>query len=150
MPSSALEELARELVTASRALVGIAVRSVASAPVELTVPQHRALVLIGSGRATGVTALADAMGVNQSNASRLVDRLQRMHLVTRKRSADDGRATVLALTTAGERALDAVDERRRSEVIEVLARMDPDDAARAVRAMHAFNAAAHEITDPEH
>ena len=39
-----LDELAATFVTASRALVGIAIRSIEAAPVAVTVPQHRVLV----------------------------------------------------------------------------------------------------------
>jgi DNA-binding MarR family transcriptional regulator len=142
-----LPELVESLITASRALVGVAVRSIAAAPVELTMPQHRALVLIASGRATGITALADCMGVNQSNASRLVDRLQRLGLVNRRRSAADGRAAVVALTSAGREALDAVTDRRRDDIAAILRAMNAVDAAEAARVMGAFNDAASEAAD---
>jgi DNA-binding MarR family transcriptional regulator len=140
-------ELVEGLITASRALVGVAVRSIAAAPVDLTMPQHRALVLIGSGRTAGVTALAEGMGVNQSNASRLVDRLQRLGLVGRRRSTADARAAVITLTPAGREALDAVTDRRRDDIAAIVRAMNAADAAEAVRVMRAFNDAASEVAD---
>ena len=71
------EELVEELLTASRALVGIAIRSIAAAPVEVTVAQHRLLVLLAAHGPQSVGEIAEHLGVNPSNASRHGDRLQR-------------------------------------------------------------------------
>lgn len=145
------DELADELITASRTFVGIAVRSLAAAPVDLTVPQHRALVLVASGRVTSIGDLADELGVNQSNASRLVGRLARTGLLARHRSAADARTVVLKVTAEGRRTLEAVAQCRRSQVVAILeaadlggARADVDLAATS-RVVAAFNAAAHEL-----
>lgn len=140
-------ELVDAFLTASRALVGAAIRSVAAAPVPITVSQHRALVLLASGEARNVTALGDRLGVNQSNASRLVERLDRLGLVTRRRSSTDGRTVDVALSDRGRATLDAVTRERRVEIAAVLGRMAELDRRDAVRAMRAFDAAAREAAD---
>jgi DNA-binding MarR family transcriptional regulator len=111
----ALDELAETFVTASRALVGIAIRSIQAAPVPVTVPQHRVLVLLAANGPQAVGTLAQALGVNPSNATRVCDRLQRLHLVERSRSTSDGRAVHVTITPAGRQLVDAVSELRRSE-----------------------------------
>lgn len=134
------------VVTTARALVGMAVRSLAASPVELTVPQHRTLVLLAGGEALSIGRLAEELGVNASNASRLCDRLERLGLVARRRSDADGRSVQVGLTATGRDVLRTVDAWRRREVAHVLADMSEDDAAATVRALGAFAAAAHERT----
>src|SRR3954471_8032566 len=92
------DQLVEGFVTASRALVGIAVRSIEAAAVPVTVPQHRVLVLLAAQGPMAVGDIAELAGVNQSNASRLCDRLQRLGLVSRQRASDDGRAVQVSLT----------------------------------------------------
>lgn len=140
-------ELVDAFITASRALVGVAVRSIAASPVALTAPQHRALVLVASGRADTVSTLREHLGINQSNVSRLVERLDRLGLVTRERSSADARTVVITVTALGREVLAAVTRRRREEIAGVLAAMDQRDRADAVRVMRAFDAAARETED---
>ncbi|WP_344341640.1 hypothetical protein, partial [Streptomyces rhizosphaericus] len=63
-----LDEVVDEFITAGRALVALAVRSINAAPVEVTLVQHRVLVLLASRGEQSVNALADELGVNASNA----------------------------------------------------------------------------------
>lgn len=139
-----VEAAATAFVTASRALVGISLRSVASAPVPLTVPQHRLLVRVSADGPRRVGELAADLGVNQSNASRLVDRLAGLGLLERVRDRDDGRASLVELTVRGRRVLDAVTRRRLEELRTVVAAMSPAHRAEAVAVLHDFNRAAHE------
>jgi DNA-binding MarR family transcriptional regulator len=137
-------ELTDAFVTASRALVAIAVRSIQGAPVAVTVQQHRILMLLGASGGLTVGEIAELAGVNQSNASRLCDRLQRLELVRRNRDRTDARVVLVALTRAGDRVVEAVMRQRRREVSEVLRRLDDGQARAAVGALAAFNRAAHE------
>lgn len=138
------DQLVEGFVTASRALVGIAVRSVEAAAPSITVPQHRVLVLLASEGDLTVGEVGDQLGVAQSNASRVVDRLQRLELVTRQRAPEDGRVVRVALTAAGRRLVEAVMVHRRTEVAAVLAKLPKARAREMVAALEAFNSAAHE------
>ena len=138
------EAVAAAFMTASRALLGMSLRSVAAAPVPLTVPQHRLLVLVSSDGPRRIGALADDLGVNQSNASRLVDRLAEQGLVRRVADPADGRVSVVELTTPGRRVLDAVSEHRLRGLRTVVAAMPPETWDPAVQVLREFNAAAHE------
>ena len=141
------DDLADAFLTASRALIGLAVRSIEAAPVDVTVAQHRVLVLLAAGGDLSIGDLADGLGVNPSNATRYCDRLQRLGLVHRARSVEDGRMVQVGLTQEGQALVTAVTERRRHEVDEVLERMTGPDAIRVVAALRAFNRAAGEVED---
>ncbi len=142
--SSVEMELVESFVTASRALVGIAVRSVAAASPPITVPQHRVLVLLAAEEELTVGEVGELLGIAQSNASRLVDRLQRLDLVRRQRGADDGRVVSVGITAAGRRVVEKVMDHRRSEVAAVLEGVPRRRAVEMVAALEAFNAAARE------
>jgi DNA-binding MarR family transcriptional regulator len=141
------DDMADALMTVSRALVGIAVRSVNAAPIEVTLVQHRLLVLLATGGDQTVGALADQLAVNASNASRLCDRLQRLGLVTRDRSSRDGRAVDVSLTTSGHHLLETVRAHRRQEIQQVLSRMPRTDVDLTISALTAFGEAAHEAVE---
>jgi DNA-binding MarR family transcriptional regulator len=141
---AATDEVVDAYVAASRALVGIAVRSIGAAPVDVTVAQFRLLVLVAAGDRT-VGSIAVQLGVNQSNASRHCDRLQRLGLLERLRSTSDGRVVHVRLTPAGRFLVDAVTERRRADVRRVLDRLTPFDSVAVLSALRAFNEAAGEL-----
>lgn len=144
LPERELEELTDAFVTSARALVGIALRSVNASPVEITLMQHRVLVLLASKGERSVSMLAEQLGVNVSNASRVCDRLQRLGLVARRRSTTDARSVKVALTAEGRAVVRAVDQHRRAEVRQLLGSFSPEAAHHAVEALRTFNEAAHE------
>jgi len=135
------EDLADEFVTASRALVGLAVHSVSAAPVDVTVVQFRLLVLVAE-ETRSIGDIADHLRVNQSNASRHCDRLQRLGLVERSRLDADARVVLVGLTDTGREVVDTVMERRRQDVRRLLAVIAPDRTDALVAALRAFNQAA--------
>jgi DNA-binding MarR family transcriptional regulator len=144
-----LEELAKVFVTTCRALAGIAIRSVEAAPVDVTVPQYRVLTLLVGAGPQLIGAIAEQLGVNPSNATRLCDRLQKLGLVQRARSLDDGRAVQVTITPSGRRLVASVDQHRRREVLDVLRRLTPTQTRTAARSMAAFNQAANERVDQD-
>lgn len=143
------EDVADAFMTVSRALVGIAVRSINAAPVEVTLTQHRLLVLLATGGDQTVGALAEQLEVNASNASRLCDRLQKLGLVARDRSSSDGRAVDVSLTAAGRELLETVWTHRRHDIQRVLGQMAHTDVDATITALAAFGEAAHEFGEVE-
>jgi DNA-binding MarR family transcriptional regulator len=140
------DDLTDAFLTASRALVGVAVHSVSAAPVDITVNQFRVLVLVAEeGRSIG--EIADHVGVNQSNASRQCDRLQRLGLVERTRHAQDARVVVVELTDAGHAAVEAVMQQRRDDVRRLLAAVEPRQVGAMVEALQELNRAAHAMDE---
>lgn len=145
----ATERLVEELLTTSRALVGVAVRSIGSATTEVTVAQHRLLVLLAEHGPQSVSEIAQRLGVNPSNASRHCDRLQRLGLLSRRRSPEDGRVVQVDVTPTGRGLLDGVTEQRRADIRRVVDRMPAADAAVVAAALREFNAAAEEVGQDE-
>jgi DNA-binding MarR family transcriptional regulator len=144
---SVSDELTEAFLTASRALIGLALHSLAAAPVEVTPPQHRVLVLLAARGPQSVSEVAEELGVNRSNATRICDRLERAGLLSRTPSAEDGRVVEVDVTGEGLGLVHAVTARRREEIGRVLAGMTAEERRSAVRALEAFNRAAGELED---
>lgn len=138
------EDAAEAFLAAGRTLMGISIASVAAARIEVTMVQFRVLVLLADEGARTVGEIGNELGVNASNATRHCDRLQKLGLLTRRRSTTDGRVVRVALTKSGRRLVDEVAERRRTEVLRVLERMPVREQVAAIHALGAFNEAAHE------
>jgi DNA-binding MarR family transcriptional regulator len=83
-----------------------------------------------------VTALAAAGGVGQPSMTELVNRLQRVGLVTRVDDPEDGRAALITITNAGRALLDDQRRERRQRVAELLAGLTPRDESTLTLAMH--------------
>jgi DNA-binding MarR family transcriptional regulator len=135
-------ELAETMVALGGALLSLAVRTVGQGPVAVTVVQHRVLVSLSEEGTLSVTEIAQRLGVDQSNASRLCARLETLGLLARRRARHDGRAVDVVLTPAGERQVGAVHEARRKAIVAILARMPDDEARSAVVALQRFGEAA--------
>jgi DNA-binding MarR family transcriptional regulator len=126
---------------ASRALVGVAARSLADLD-DVTLPQYRALVLVRSRSRTTVSDLARALGIHPTSATRLCDRLVRKRLVRRTPARHDRREIELHLAAAGRRLLDDVTRRRRRDLASIAGAMDAGAVEGAVHALTAFAQAA--------
>lgn len=144
-----IDELTDAFLTSTRALVALAVRSINAAPVEVTLMQHRVLVLLASQSEQSVSVLAEQLGVNASNASRVCDRLQRLGLLSRHRSEADARSVKVALTAEGMDLLHAVNRYRRKEIRRILESLPREVGRDVVEALRTFNEAAHERADAD-
>jgi DNA-binding MarR family transcriptional regulator len=92
---------------------------------------------IESGPLT-VNGVADALGVDQPRASRLVARAVEAGLVRRGADPDDGRRSVLALTPRGARALAEGHRARRAAVEAALAGWPDEDRETFARLLRAY------------
>lgn len=141
------EQAVEELVLASRVLTGIAVRSIARAAPDVTVPQHRLLMLLAARGPQTVNELANELGVDQSNASRQCARLERRHLIERQRSVTDGRAVLVSVTADGRDVLAEVDAERRRQISSAVQTMEGDKVQDVAIALGRFNQAVGEETN---
>lgn len=114
------EEVAEAIILASRALVGIAMRSLEGHGDEVTLPQYRTLVVLACGGPRRLADLAEALGVSPSTATRMCDRLVRKQLLSRTRDELDRREVKLTITAAGRRIVADVTNRRRDQVSDLL------------------------------
>lgn len=91
-----------------------------------------------AGRGMTVTAVADALAVDQPRASRLVAQAIEAGLVRRGADPDDGRRSILTLTTRGRKVLAGAHRTRRAAVEAALAGWSPEDRDAFARLLHAF------------
>jgi DNA-binding MarR family transcriptional regulator len=135
------------VLVASRALVGVAARSLAETEDTVTLVQYRALVLLAARGSMNVGSLADALNVHQSTATRLCDRLVTRGLVDRDPSEQSRREVVVSLTRGGHALIRAVTARRRAEIDRVMARLTAKQRTATAAALRAFAEAAGEAPD---
>jgi DNA-binding MarR family transcriptional regulator len=135
------DEVTSALLTASRLLVAISVRSLAAAEDAVTLPQFRLLVVLSSQGPAKLVTLAGLLEVNPSTAMRMVDRLAAAGLVDRQASPESGREIRIQLTDAGRGIVDDVTARRRADIAAVVSRMEPGQRHALVAALRAFTEA---------
>ncbi len=139
-----LAEQVDAVMDASKALVGVAAQSLAEAQETLTMTQWRALVIINSRSPIHLTALAEAMKVHPSNATRTVDRLVGSGLVDRRDNPADRRHLALTLTRKGQRLVDRVMQRRWEAIADIVRRMPAAGRQQLSEVLAEFSAAAGE------
>ncbi|HET9058679.1 MAG TPA: MarR family transcriptional regulator [Acidimicrobiales bacterium] len=143
-PADEGDLLVDAVLTATRALVGVAARSLAPLGEDVTLPQFRALVVLSTQGGQRLAELAQTLRVDPSTATRMCDRLVRKELVHRRRTSDDRRGVRISLAPAGRELVDQVTRRRRAEIGSILAKLDPDSCDAVLSAMEAFAKAAGE------
>jgi DNA-binding MarR family transcriptional regulator len=121
-------ELGRTLM--SRRLLA-SLQAEASSP--LTPTKLHALDVLAERGDVRTSELARSLSVDETSATRLVDRLEQAGLVARRAQEGDRRVTLVSLTPAGGRLVGAIAERRRQFFSEVLASLEPDERAELVR-----------------
>jgi DNA-binding MarR family transcriptional regulator len=141
------EQVVDAVLRASRVLVAVAARSLAAVDHDVTLPQYRALVVLGSRGPQRPTALAEALAVHPSTVTRLCDRLVAKRLVHRGESRENRREVSIRLTPKGRRLVDDVTARRRHEIAAIVANIPAGDRAATVHALHALGDAADEPAD---
>jgi DNA-binding MarR family transcriptional regulator len=135
------------VLVASRALVGVAARSLAGTEDTVTLVQYRALVLLAARGEMNVGGLAEALDVHQSTATRLCDRLVARGLVDRVHSQQNRREVVVSLTRDGQALIRSVTARRRAELDRIMDRLTARQRAAVDDAFILFAEAAGEAPD---
>jgi DNA-binding MarR family transcriptional regulator len=143
------EALVDAVLGASRALVAVAARSLATVAEDVTLAQYRVLIELASRGPLRVADLADALAVDRSTATRMCDRLVRKRLVMRRRKSNDRRVVRVSLTAAGAELVAEVSRRRRAEIGRIVERMPRSHRPLVVAALQAFSAAAGEVPDQD-
>ena len=87
----------------------------ATAGVDITPPRFTALTIVGANPGLSQSALGEALGTARSGAMMLTDWLEERGLAERRRRNGDSRAWGLYLTSRGERLLDALRRRVRTQ-----------------------------------
>ena len=137
--SDALDAATDAVLLASRVLVGIAAQSLAATEAQITLPQYRALVVLGTRGAQTVGTLADTLGIHPSTLTRLCDRLIAKRLIDRETSPENRREVILTLSEPGRALVRAETASRRRAIRKLVARFDH---ATQQEISHAFGALA--------
>ncbi len=144
-----IDEVTNAVLTASRALMGVAVRSIAIVEDDLTIVQYRALVLLTTRGEQTPSGLAHALGVRPSTGTRLCDRLVAKGFVGRAPSRENRRQITLTVTPAGRALARAVTARRRREIVRIVERLPNAERERLRVALGKFADAAGDIALPD-
>lgn len=143
------DDVVEAVLSASRALVAVAARSLAGTEDHVSLPQYRLLVLLASKGPQRLADVADELGVHSSTAGRMCDRLIAKGLVHRERSSDDRRTVVLTLSEPGWALVDEVTRRRRAEIDRLVRRVPAADRQAVVSGLQALSRAAGEVPDQD-
>lgn len=138
------DDLVSALLTASRALVGVAAASLAEMEGTVSLAQYRVLVVLDTRDESSLPGLAAALGVNASTLMRLVERLLAAGLVTRDDVVANRRGDVIALSQAGAELVWRVTDKRRAEIARIVRNMPTAHRDDLVTALSAFADAAGE------
>jgi len=140
-----LDAVTDAVLLASRALVAVASRSIASVDEAVTLPQFRALVVLdGHGGIRRVGELAHELRISPSTATRLCDRLVRKRLVRRDVDPTNRREVAIALSSRGRDLVREVTLRRRVEIASIMSKVPSAQRVTIVDALTAFRDAAGE------
>jgi DNA-binding MarR family transcriptional regulator len=123
----AIERLMVESVSITTIALGQA-----SPDFELSFPQWRALVVVGSRDGMRVGDIAERIGSAVPTTSRLIRRLERRGLVVGERDDADRRATIVRLTADGERLHVALVECRR-DLVRVALERSPEPISKGLQ-----------------
>lgn len=139
-----IQELVSSVLTVSRALVAVSVKSLQELDESMTLPQLRTLVVLSSHGEMNLNRLAEILDVNASSAMRMVDRLLAIGLVTRRENPENRRHTLIGASDEGLAVVRKVTSRRSREIKKIVARMPNEDRESLVRALRSFTEAAEE------
>jgi DNA-binding MarR family transcriptional regulator len=142
-------EVVEALLSASRAMVALAARSLADLDAEVTLPQYRALVVLAARGPQRAADIAAELGVSPSTATRMCDRLVRKGLIRRARITGDRRVVRLTLTAAGRSLVAEVTRRRRADLARIVAAMPAKGNTALVRGLRSFTLATGELPEDE-
>ncbi len=126
------------IVRVARVFAAVTAESIAQAGPSVTLPQLRVLVLVSEAASASNTAVADALGIHFSNASRICDRLVQAGLLHRRDAPANRRQVELTVTAAGAQLLESVTSYRRAALSDILAGIAPEDRGTLATAFEIF------------
>lgn len=146
MQQLSTDEVTDAVLSASRALVAVAARSLSVVDEEVTLPQYRVLVVLSARASAGMGELSAELGCSASTATRLCDRLVARGLIDRDHRPSNRRIVDVQVTRLGRRLVDRVTLRRREEVGAIVGRLEPAQREPLVEAFRAFAAATGDVS----
>jgi DNA-binding MarR family transcriptional regulator len=148
-PKVSRDSIVDAVLSASRVLVAVAARSLGDVAEEVTLTQYRTLVVLASRGPQSLAALAEAIDVTPPTATRMCDRLVRKGLVLRRHERGDRRLIRLSLAEKGQTLVDAVTERRRAEITDLLKAIPKEQQTALVDSLQRLSSAAGEVPEQD-
>src|SRR3954452_6230294 len=133
------------VMSGTRALVGIAARSLAGIREDVSLPQYRVLVLLDGRGSLAMSDLATSLDVNPSTVTRVCDLLVEKKLIRRKQAPNNRRMVCAELTPRGRRLVEQVMAHRESLIDDALSKMSEEGRRRLGRGLAEFAVAAGEV-----
>ena len=97
--------------------------------------EARVLYELAHREPTTATALAADLDLDHGYLSRILRRFGEAGLVSKKRTANDGRQNLIAITAKGRKAFAPLNKGSHDQVAELLGKLSPAEQARVVNAM---------------
>ncbi|MCU6479670.1 DNA-binding MarR family transcriptional regulator [Arthrobacter silviterrae] len=143
-PAAVTGDAIVETLTASRALLGVIARSLATVMDTVTLPQFRVLVVLSDFGPLRMGELSEKLGANQSSFSRFADRMVTAGLISRQVGTTNRREVIISLTNHGRDIHDTVTEARRAEIAALLGTLSPAEREAVKTGFEIFAGAAGE------
>jgi DNA-binding MarR family transcriptional regulator len=143
------EVIVDAVLSASRVLVAVAARSLGDVAEEVTLTQYRTLVVLASRGPQSLAELADAVDVTPPTATRMCDRLIKKGLIVRRHERGDRRLIRLTLAKDGRDLVEAVTQRRRTEISHLMEAISPDQQGALIDSLQRLTAAAGEVPEQD-
>jgi DNA-binding MarR family transcriptional regulator/ribosomal protein S18 acetylase RimI-like enzyme len=126
--------------------IGVLEEGFLESPFSLT--ETRVLYELAQRDPTTATALSEELGLNPGYLSRILRRFQEKRLVEGKRSAKDGRQSLLSLTAKGRSAFARLDEESKRQVDRMLGALTETECRALVGAMEGIQRLLNEGAEP--
>jgi DNA-binding MarR family transcriptional regulator/N-acetylglutamate synthase-like GNAT family acetyltransferase len=105
-----------------------------------TLGEVRVLYELAHREQPTATELANELGLDAGQLSRMLRGFEKSKLIARKPSPADGRQSLLTLTEPGRRTFAPLNERAKEEIVALLKSISVSEQNRLVEAMHAIEA----------
>ena len=138
MSLAAKVDAARRFTRFYTLYAGVLHRHLLDSPFSLT--EARVIYELAHHETATAAELAGELGLDSGYLSRLLKGFEKKGLIDRRPSENDGRATLLSLTRAGQKAFAELNARSRSEWAAKLAELSEAEQAEVVAAMAVIEA----------
>ncbi|MFI9270718.1 MarR family winged helix-turn-helix transcriptional regulator [Kitasatospora sp. NPDC052896] len=139
--SGPTDEEVQAFQTATRDLIGVALRSLEVLAGEVSLPQFRLLLALGDLGRVPSSQVAQALGLGASSVTRLADRLHASGHIVRGGEAHHRSVVTLELTERGRRLVEDVLSWRRRELSRLLSTLSPEQRAATAEGLTALHRA---------
>jgi DNA-binding MarR family transcriptional regulator/GNAT superfamily N-acetyltransferase len=113
--------------------IGVLEEGLLTSPYSLT--EVRMLYELANRPQATASDLCSELGLDPGYLSRILQKFEKLHFLNREPSAEDGRQSLLSLTSAGRKTFGALDAQSSDDVSSMLADLPPSQRACLVKAM---------------